>query len=458
MKRAKNLLSLLTVICTCAMTACGGGGVKDIQENNKSIIKEAEGLTRDALMEKAANEIGDGTLKFVGCSSRFKKAIDPFKAELAKYNPKCADMKITTDTAVDGQIYLKLNGEIESGLTSGYDAALVQDGYQLQKLGIDTGYYLNYVPKEWKEATDTNKELNGNPFSLQYNMKTWMVNNGGAGKDVVIDNVWDITQDKFKNHLHTMSPNNENVNRDWLIMLTQDKWCDVLKAAFEDPTNDNKSLDLSKYESKGEKQKYAYAFIDKYLTNAIFYEDDGKARDAFMKDKGGIAWIVYSKIASIQESAEITKKDITIAALGSDHEDGNNPGTSKIKGFGSFMYKHYLQIMPYTSHPYTSCAFINFLSTTTTGYDAWAHDIGDYPSMPSINVDRTLGGHGELSADYKFTQDSSKPNVFPCLNDPSSDWWTDDQKGANAVIETPSYIVSQYNNVNDFIKKVIADK
>lgn len=455
MKRAKNLLTIATMLSTCLMTACGGGELETIKDNNKSIIKEAEGLTRDALFEKAANEIGSGTLKFIGTSSRFKNAIDGFKAELAKYNPDCAKMTITTDTAVDGQIYSKLVGEIDSGLTTGYDAALVQDGYQLQKLGINTGHFLNYVPKEWKEANDTDKDLNAAPFTLQYNMKTWMVNNGGKGADVVIDNVWDITQDKFKNHLHTMSPNNENVNRDWLIMLTQDSWCDVLKEAFEDPTNDNKSLDIEKYKDKGEKKKYAYAFIEKYLTNAVFYEDDGKARDAFMKDEGSIGWIVYSKIASIQETASITKKNITIAALGKDIEDGNNPGDSKMKGFGSFMYKHYLQIMPYTDHPYTSCAFINYLSTTENGYSAWAKDIGDYPSMPSINMDRTLGGHGTLNEDYTFTQSNDGENVFPCLNDPASSWWTGTAK---AVIETPSYIVDEYQNVNNFIVQIIGEK
>ena len=76
-------------------------------------------------------------------------------------------------------------------------------------------------------------------------------------------------------------------------------------------------------------QKYAYAFIEGFLTNAVVYGDDGAARDAFMKDYGGLAWIVYSKIASIQETAEITKKNITIAALGKDISDGANPGDSK---------------------------------------------------------------------------------------------------------------------------------
>ena len=456
MRNSKGLFTLsAALICACTMTACGGGNENDdIKNTNKDIISEAQSLTRDELFKKAAEEIGGGTLKFIGTSSRFKNAIDGFKTELSKYNSACANMTITTDTAVDGEIYSKLCGEIEAGITTGYDAALVQDGYQLQALGINTGYFLNYVPKEWNDASDTNKKNNANPFSLQYNMKTWMVNNGDAGKDIVIDNIWDVTQDKFKGHIHTMDPNNENVNRDWLIMLTQDTWCDALEEAFNASTNDNKSLDLKPYESYGDK-KYSYAFIDKFLTNAVFHGDDGAARDAFMKDYGGLGWIVYSKIASIQETAEITKKNITIAALGKDITDGANPGDSKIDGFGGFMYKHYLQIMPYTQHPWTSCAFINYLSTTPEGYAAWGKDIGDYPSMPSINVDRTKYGHGTLSENYEFEQSNDGENVFPCLNDPASSWWEDK---ANVVIENPSFIVTEYNNVNNFIKDVIANK
>ena len=458
MKKSKGLFTLsATIICACTMTACGGGsgnGANDgIKNTNKEIIAEAQTLSRDALFEKAAEEIGGGTLKFIGTSSRFKNAIDGFKAELAKYNPDCANMTITTDTAVDGEIYSKLCSEIDAGLTTGYDAALVQDGYQLQALGINTGNFLNYIPKEWSDASDTDKTKNANPFSLQYNMKTWMVNNGGSGADVVIDNIWDVTQSKFKGHIHTMDPNNENVNRDWLIMLTQKEWCDALEDAFNDSTNDNKSLDITKYDKYGE-QKYAYAFIEGFLTNAVFYGDDGAARDAFMKDYGGLGWIVYSKIASVQETADVTKKNITIAALGKDISDGANPGDSKINGFGGFMYKHYLQIMPYTQHPWTSCAFINYLSTTPEGYAAWGKDIGDYPSMPSININRTKFGHGKLE-NYEFTQSDDGENVFPCLNDPASSWWEDK---ANVVIEDPAYIVTAYQDVNDFIKDVKTNK
>jgi hypothetical protein len=460
MKKSKICsLAAIAVLAACGLASCGNTNSGD-NDAVKAAIADAESMSRADLFKKASEEIGSGTLKFVGTSSRFKNSIDPFKAELAKYNPDCANMTITKDSKVDGQIYTSLLGEIEAGVKNGYDGALVQDGYQLQKKGIDTGFFLNYIPKEWNDDPNTNKELNGNPFALQYNMKTWMVNNAG-GNTTTIDNVWDITADAWKGKLQTMDPRNENVNMDWLITLTKDSWCDQLKTAFEDSSNDNKSLDLTKYASYGEKKKYAYAFMDGYLTNSVFNADDGAARDNITNKTaaGNGGWIVYSKIGSVKESENVSVGNITISALGKDNTDGNTP-TSHIKGFGGFMYKHYLQVMKTTSHPYTVCAFINYLSTTETGYAAWGKDIGDYPSLPSINVDRTKYGHGTLDTSttpYTFTQDNTKDNVFSALNDPKSSWW-ESATGGNVVIEDPAYIVTQYNAVRSFIDTVIANK
>ena len=464
MKRiSKSLICSLVAVTSLALgtTSCKTDKNTNIdtarRDKTVAVVKEAEGLTRDELFQKAADEIQGGTMKFVGTSSRFKKAIASFKAELTKKNAACANMDITKSSMVDGLIYTTLLSEIESGVSTGYSGALVQDGYQLQKKGIDTGYFVNYIPKEWKDATDTDSDNDSNPFSLQYNFKTWFVNNA-EGDTTTIDNVWDITAAKYKGKLQTMDPRNENVNMDWLIMLTQDKWCDVLKSAFEDSSNDNASLDISKYADYGEKQKYAYAFMDGYLTNSVFNTDDGKARDnmSAASAKGTIGWIVDSKIASIQETENVSKKNFTNAALGTTNADGTNP-TMHMKGFGGFMYKHYLQVMPYSPYPWTTCAFINYLSTTEAGYKAWATDIGDYPTMPSINIDRTKYGHGTLAADGTFTQKDSDPNVFPALNDPASSWWTS-TTGGNVVVEDPAYIVTQYNKVYAFISSVIANK
>lgn len=450
----KLLFSSVMLLSVVGMSACGSSdsGEEVYGKETREIVAQAEKLDRAALFEKAANEVQDGTFKFIGTSSRFKKAIDGFKSELSKYNSKCANMTITTDTAVDGQIYTTLLGEIDNNVEGGYSAALVQDGYQLSVKALKKNKFVNYIPKEWQDATDTNKELNAEPFSLQYNFKTWMLNDNGTGKTV--DNVWDFTTSDFKGKICTMDPNNENVNMDFLVMLTKDSWCDVLKEAFDDSSNDNKSLDLTAYEKYGEKKKYAYAFIAKFLENSAQYGDDGKARDQLIakNDSAYGGWIVYSKIASVQETNDISVKNITICALGDDNTDGKT-ATMHMKGFGGFMYKHYLQIMPNATHPWTACAFINYLSTTKEGYKGWASDIGDYPSMPSINVDRTKYGHGTVDESGTFHQDDNAENYYPAFNDPTSSWWEDSAKG-NCVIEDPSYIGENYSSVYKFIHEL----
>lgn len=462
------------VLSTVALAACGGSS--DNTEASKNVIDEtvaaavadAQNLSRADLMKKALEEIKAGKkVKMLAVTSRGGK--DSAKIEFMEQlnavggsfdTSKSSNAPVEYESTVDGKIYTVLAGEVESGVKN-YTGAILQDGYQLQKKFIDEGMYTNYIPKEWADDASTDKNGTDNPFTLQYNFKTWMYNN--ANHDVTIDNVWDVTSEKYKGKICTMDPANENVNMDWLIMLTQEKWADCLKNAFEADSNDNKSLDLSAYAQYGEKLKYSYAFIAKFIENSVFYADDGKAVDALAKTPGSLGWIVYSKIQNVKETAETSKKNIVIAALGENNTDGSNPGNSKIAGFGGFMYKHYMTLMPNCDAPYATCAFLNILSTTKNGYKNWASDVGDYPTMASINVDRTKNGHGTLATEadesgvYTFTQSADGENVFPCLNDPTSSWWNDATKG-NAVIETPSFIGPMYNRVAGFINTQISKK
>jgi hypothetical protein len=421
-------------------------------------VKDAMTLSRDELMKKAAQELGNNQVRVYAVTSRGGKsaALNKFKEELKKAG-STNENPVVYKSTVDGKIYTILNGTIEAK-NQDYDGAILQDGYQLQKKFIDTGYYTNYIPKEWADDANSDKSAK-DPFTLQYNFKTIMYNNKGL-PDMKIDNVWDMVAPKYKGKLFTMDPSNENVNMDWLITLTDSKWAGVLKKAYEDPTNDQKAnLPLTEYESYGD-LKYSYAFIANFLNNAVFSADDGKAVDDLAKTPGAVGWIVYSKIMNIKETDAISKKNIVIAALGNENTDGANPGDSKIKGFGGFMYKHYMSIMPNAKYPYATCAFFNILSTTKEGYTNWATDVGDYPTMPSINKDRTKGGHGTLTASdsgYTFTQSNDAENVFPCLNDPSSAWWNDSAKG-NAVIEDPAFIGKAYNRVASFIQIRLANK
>lgn len=474
----KRLLTLaLTMLASIGMASCNNTSKADpsgdsiATEEVKNAIADAQNLSRSELMKKAVAELkaaGAGAkIKIEAVTSRGGK--DAAKAEFVRqlkeaggeyeYAADATDSTIAKlapvqyDSTVDGKIYTILSGEIEANVSDGYDGAILQDGYQLQKKFIDTGYFTNYIPKEWADDASTIKTGNEDPFTLQYQFKAWMANNKNG--DTVLDNVWDVTADKYKGKIQTMDPSNENVNMDWLIMLTEENQAKALKTAFEASTNDNKDLDLSPYAQYGETLKYSYAFIAKFIENAVFNADDGKAINALAKTPGNIGWIVYSKIQNIKESAEITKKDIVISALGDKNTDGTTLGKSNMDGFGGFMYKHYMSIMPRTKLPYTTCAFFNVLSTTAAGYKNWATDVGDYPTMASINSDRSKNGHGTLDAEYKWVQDSTKDNVFPCLNDTSATWWNDT---AGSVVETPSYIGKMYNRVAGFIQTCIANK
>lgn len=434
--KAQNLGRLL--LAALSLTALAGCNNGNKNADVSKALADAETLTQDKLFEKAAKELGSSNkLRVLATTSRGGKPAvkDLFLKKLQAYN---ADIKDPLDyqTTVDGQVYDKINSGIKTNNVIA-DCAVLQDGYQLSTKGKD---YLNFVPKEWKEAKGVNTKRDSKPFALQYNFKTIMYNNKGLS-DFKIDNVWDLTDSSMKGKIDTMNPNNENVNMDFLIQLTSDEMNNELKAAYEDTATRNSDVDLSKYADKGEK-KYAYAFIDKFITNSVFYEDDGKAITHLASTPGTVGWIVYSKLLKVEESAQISKKDIVVAALGATNDD-KEAASSSIKGFSGFMYKHYLQVMPNCAYPYAAAAFFSLISTNADAYKVWGNDVGDYPTLPSINVDRTKNGYKDNA------------NLYPCLNDKSSDWWIDTAK---AGVEDPSFIGSNYDSVINFIDASISAK
>ena len=218
-------LAALVAVSMLGLVGCNGGTSStstksQATEKVAAAVKDAMTLDRDALMKKAAEELGTNKLKILAVTSRGGKpaALKKFHDELAKYGT-VNDNPVEYSSSVDGKIYTVLSGEIESGTTDGVQGAILQDGYQLQKKFIDTGYFTNYIPKEWK-AESTTQDSDSDPFTLQFNFKTFMYNNKGL-PDMKIDNIWDVTADKYKGKLYTMDPANENVNMDWLIQLTE---------------------------------------------------------------------------------------------------------------------------------------------------------------------------------------------------------------------------------------------
>jgi len=108
---------------------------------------------------------------------------------------------------------------------------------------------------------------------------------------------------------------------------------------------------------------------------------------------------------------------------------------------GGFMYKHYLQILKTSPFPWTSCALINFMTTTSYGFSPWGKDMGGYCSDPESNQDHSNDGGTD----------------FPIKNDKGYDWWTGtgDGKG-NLVIEDPAWAAKQSYNLGGWIDSLRA--
>jgi len=440
----KKRLLIVTLLTSSALLSCNHTSL--IGEETREVVNESMTLSKEDLFKKAAMEIEDGKLNIASTSSRLTKVGEYFKEELTKYNPKCSSMTVNIEASVENQIYTKINKSIEENLNT-YDLAYLSDGYQLSKYLIDTNYYINYIPKEWNESEYSNKERDSYPFSNKHTLKTWVINN--IESSIKIDNIWDITSESYKDHIHMSDYKKENSNANFLVMLTKDEYVEILKNSYLDSSNDNK-LDLSKYESYGEKM-YAYAFIDKLINNAKLYDDDVLAKDGLVKDKGGIGFFLYNKVSSISEETNISKKDFIVPIFGNNNIDGAK-AIKSMKGIGGYLYKSYATILPNSKYPYTSCAFINYLSTTKEGYSIYENEIGNYSTLSNLNVDRTKNGHGTL-IDGLFIQDNNEENVFSLLNEPNHSYWLDSSKGTS-LIEDHNHIKNNYSEVIGFINSI----
>lgn len=73
-----------------------------------------------------------------------------------------------------------------------------------------------------------------------------------------------------------------------------------------------------------------------------------------------------------RRTAETSVNNIAVAA----YQDG-------YQGIGGYAYKHYLQVLKTSPLPWTSCAFIAYMTTTNEGFAAWGKDMGGYSATRS---------------------------------------------------------------------------
>src|SRR5690606_4143458 len=156
-----------------------------------------------------------------------------------------------------------------------------------------------------------------------------------------------------------MGVDSEPVGKNFLYMLTSDKYSTMLIEAFEaldsskqtyfQKTIDEVAEDAKNLGLTSENEKYGHAYIKLWCERYNEQTDDGPICNELVTNSavGASGLLVYSKLRSVEESDTVSVNNITVAAYQDDYV-----------GFGGFGYKHYLQVVKTAPLPWTACAFI----------------------------------------------------------------------------------------------------
>ena len=402
-----------------------------------AIIKEAEGMSMEDLAKKAIEESNGKTFYGVGNSSRGKSALPLFIAYLQTIDPNY-NMEFEWQQPKNNKIFEQLTADSlkDSGT---FAMTLIQDGNQIKSKMVDTDILKTFIPKEWAEANGTTADAYSGYLPLQTLNKVFMYYSTGSAE---FKNCWDfIYKDQ---HPLYMDIDSELVGKNFLYMLTEDKYAGMLKDAYDalddehkayfDPTIQEVASDADDF-GLGENGKYALAWIKLWVENYNAQTDDGPICNTLVdksaKDQSGL--LVYSKLRSVEESATVSVNNIKVAA----YQDG-------YKGIGGYGYNHYLFLTKNSPLPWTACAFISYMTCTEDGFSAWGKDMGGYSSNPKVaeqieaTYNHAKGGYNDAGED-----------AFPAKDDRGYDWWT---TTGELVLEDPEYCADAAFGVGSWIE------
>lgn len=407
MKNKRSLLALFSgVMCLSLMTSCGGG-----ESEVAKVITDAETLSYEELLVKAKEEIGENTLETYGNSSQLEKALTAFT--------EATGIKTHNTKKGDAQTYTELTTSFQ-GKTYVADMVLLQDGNKLQNEMLNAKYLENYIPKEHKDKI-AKDDLE--PTAAVYLNKVFMYNNtnfnGSNGNEATagqlthyMTNVWQVAGTSAdEGHISNVSfkpATTENVNMNFLVMLTSPEWVTKLEAAYKD-------FYKKDYVAEKEYKNIGYKWIAEFLKNSQGHSSDGTAcKDVAKGQSGSMALVNLNKNKDLKDTGvgKEDKANLTYVAM----EEENT-----LKGFGGFCYKMYAMVASNAKYPYTACAFINYLLSKEGFEKAWGAKDGYYSTNPDAAIAST---------------------------DKALSWWKQ-----RLVIENPEYVSKNYTDVFRFIQQ-----
>ena len=437
------LSSVLSVVLAASLVGCGGKGTNTSSTNDTAnqseidkIIAEAQTMSLEELGKKAIEESNGKTFFGLGNSSRGKSALPLFIEYLQTIDPSYK-LDFEWQQPKNNKIFEQLQADSLKDQGT-FAMTLIQDGNQIESKMNQTGVLKTFIPKEWADANGVKASDYKGFLPLQTLNKVFMYNSTGSKK---FTNCWDFV--RKDTHPLFMDIDSEIVGKNFLYMLTEDKYATELKDAFDklpadakaefQPTIDEVAKDAESF-NLGENGKYALAWIKLWVNGYNAQTDDGPIcttlTSASATDQCGL--LVYSKLRSIEESSETSVNNIKVAA----YEDG-------YQGIGGFGYCHYLFLTKNSPLPWTAAAFIAYMTCTEKGFSAWGKDMGGYSSNPDV-MTATEKTFNHAQGGYVDGVDT-----FPSKDDRGYDWWT--TKG-HLVLEDPEYCASVAFTVGSWIE------
>jgi len=439
----KLLVAALATAMMFTMAGCGGSkeepkAAKPAKQSEvQKVIKQAQGMSFDELCKKAIEESKGKKFYGLGNSSRGKSALPLFIKHLQKMDPSYK-MDFEWQQPKNNKIFDQLTADNKKDKGT-FAMTLIQDGNQIEAKMVKTGILDTYIPKEWAIANNTTSEQYKGYLALQTLNKVFEYNCVNPASKYT--NCWDfVAKDQ---HGLFMDINSEIVGKNFLYMLTKPEYAADLKAAYDKlddakkayfkPTVDAMAKDAKDLglDANG---KYALAWIKLWVNSYNAVTDDGPICNELVKKSAAnqFGLLVYSKVRSVAESNEVSVKNVKVAAY--------QPG---YEGMGGYAYCHYLFLTDNSPLPWTSCAFIAYMTQTLDGFSAWGKDIGGYSSNPKVAA--------AVEEKYHHSEGKSSKTVCDTTKDRGYKWWTTTGK---LVVEDPKYCASVAFSVGSWIENL----
>ena len=207
MKRMMSLVLALALL----LGVCAIANAETVDE----ALAAAAKMTNEELYEKAKAEMAAGAqLNFYSTTSFAEKAAANFMNDYPEFNGKVVYAEID-----DKETYTILTNTIGSGVKDSADMALTQNGPDLKTYLLDEGLTLTYFPEALKDVVS---EAEQEPAVVTYVNSLFIYHNGEGS--INFTNVWELTEEQWKDRIFFKDPTNETVNINFLIMLTSEKW------------------------------------------------------------------------------------------------------------------------------------------------------------------------------------------------------------------------------------------